>query len=445
MTHPEDNKGMFAALREAPAEVGLHQVENMVAAFPMAIGAMAWLIHTLKFNLNSLLMTSTATLLVGTSAYLIGTSAPAEAPAADITVPAVVLEMPAAEALPEPGPAVVFERPTEKKSSPTQPQQQPEIACTVAPAAEVSANTAPTPEPVDHEPLASSTAIPPVAPLRTQAPMADATSGERSFALRDFSGIRVENMMNVTLEIGDFEVIATGAPEVLEQLDVNVKEQVLQLDLIRDGRRKKKCGPVHFMVRMPVVHLLAVMGSGSIIGQELPTTTHLDLNVMGAGNITLTRLQDASVLNMVVKGSGSIQLDEVAQAERTQLNVLGSGVAEVQRMKNTASLDIVVAGSGVATCKAVNVSGTTTMNLTGTGQVIVGGRTDRIDVALVGSGDVQARDLRSQGGKVAVTGSGAASVHSDGPLELLRSGSGTIHTSGSAGHKGSRGVGAATE
>ena len=350
----------------------------------------------------------------------------------------VAVEAPAAEPMPDPEPAVVFAMPAEKKETQTTPtaNRELEVACTVLannddkaqPASEIE----PAPIHVSQQPVPAS------APL---AAVTDKAQGERSFQLRDFTGIKVASDMDVTLEIGDFAVTATGEEDALEQLNVQVKNGVLELGFANSERARRKHGPVHFSVRTPVVRALHVTGSGSINGNELPSTSNLDLNVMGSGSIILARLIDAKALTMLVKGSGGIQVEEVLKTESAQLNVMGSGVAEVRQIAQAGSLQVVVAGSGVANCKQVNVSGTTTLSMTGSGTVHASGKTEHIIVSVLGSGDVLAKDLKSQGGKVTVTGSGNASVHSDAPLEMLTTGSGTIHTSGNAGTNRSRGVG----
>ncbi|HNK42962.1 MAG TPA: hypothetical protein PL002_17370, partial [Flavobacteriales bacterium] len=80
MNRAEEEQAVLAPLRELPPEVSLEQVRDMVAAFPLGMGAVAWLIHTLKFNLNTLLMTSIGTLLLGTGLYLFSGSTPAATP-----------------------------------------------------------------------------------------------------------------------------------------------------------------------------------------------------------------------------------------------------------------------------------------------------------------------------------------------------------------------------
>lgn len=434
MSHPDDDAPLLDQLRELPTEVSLEQVDRMVAAFPIATGLTLWL-ATLRTNLNTILMSITGTLLVGAGIHLFSGGDPAttttQLPLAGIG-PELEAPLPAA---PEEAPAVVLTIPT--RGSAGQVQPAPSVAAPSPPPNAIPPVEPPTvPMAVLPPPAVSHAPTLPDAPVRQ--PKA---ANERRFDLRDFTGIKVVSAMNVTLEVGDFSVTATGPEEALQQLDVQVKNGVLELDYLIVGRSRRTCGPMDFTVRMPLVHLLDVMGSGSLHGTDLPTTAKLDLNVMGSGNITLERVPDATALKMSVRGSGSIRIEDVGTTEAAEVNVVGSGVAEVGRMAQAGSLKVLVAGSGVATCERVNVTGTSTLWVTGSGDLTASGTTGRVDVTVTGSGNVRASELNANGGKVAVIGSGDAFVHSEGPLQLQTQGSGTIHTTGSAGGLAPQGVG----
>ncbi len=84
MNTPDKKDALLAPLRELPVEVSLQQVEHMVAAFPAAMGAMAWLLHTVKFNLNTLIMTSIGTLLLGTGIFVLSLDTPRQPPLQNI-------------------------------------------------------------------------------------------------------------------------------------------------------------------------------------------------------------------------------------------------------------------------------------------------------------------------------------------------------------------------
>ncbi|MGV3636113.1 MAG: GIN domain-containing protein, partial [Flavobacteriales bacterium] len=431
MNTPDPNKDTLAALRELPTEVSLKQVETMVAAFPLAMGAMAWLIHTLKFNLNSVLMTSSASILVGTTAYLLSNTAPVTVPQAAATPePVVITELPVAEPVAEP--AVAFERPQPKKSGP-EPKNEAAIACTVV---QDSVPVMP-PAEADVRVTASTRTEPVIQP----AP-APAVTGQRTFDLRGFTGVMVASSVDVTVEMGEFSVTATGDEDLLEQLHIQLDGAMLRVDYGETRLSQRKNMSVQVQVRMPRVEDLVVAGSGSIHAERVASSNGLDLTVLGSGDLFVSRAEEARVVNLLVEGSGDIALANLASTKELTMNVRGSGGINLSQVGSTDALKIDLEGSGDVNCGMINVAGTTTISLTGSGDVQVGGRTDRVNVQLIGSGDVNATNLQARsGGRVAVTGSGDAYVFSDGALETSTEGTGEIHTSGGAGKNGSRGVG----
>jgi len=399
MTRPEDNKDTLAALREVPTEVSLEQVSHMVAAFPLAVGAMAWLISTLKFNLNTILMTSSATLIVGTSAYILSTATPAETTKAmDMPTPAVV-EMVAE--LPEPEPAVVFELPPAKpnppapKKEPT-PNEDPSLACspfsfTLKDDEEETTVTVSVDK--DFKVTASTSTI----EADKRAP---AQTGQRSFDLRGFTGVAIMGSANVLVEEGEFSVVADGDQDVLDRLELTTEGNMLKVGFARSRGNITTRGRSDIRIRMPRVEELVIMGSGNISAGSFAKASDLKLMVMGSGGITFNGIKDAQELEVIVEGSGDVS------------------------------------------CQQMNIRGKTSIIVQGSGDAQVGGSTDHIEVIVQGSGDVHATNLKAKnGGRVIVSGSGDAHVYSDGNLELITTGSGRVHTSGSAGQDRSRGVG----
>jgi hypothetical protein len=419
MKRPDDNENTLKALRELPPEVHLDQVQHFVATFPIAVGITAWL-AALKFHLNSIIMTTTGTIIIGTGAYLFNVAAPAAKPEIARRIePAVVIEMPAAEMLEEP--AVVLETPVQKKEE-RPAQDPPPQACMVWPGDDTTAWTsvttvhtvttyegaAPYPGATAHPgvPAAPPTpAMEPRAAVQAMPAVVYHPSNERSFDLRGFSGVALRGSMNVALKQGAFAVTATGDQALLERLRATVENGVLRLEFEKDkgAIRENWTGAVNVAVSMPTLRDLAVHGSGTIASERFDRAEELVLKVLGSGDIFLDGVAEVSALNILLEGSGDIR------------------------------------------CGEAKVLGSTRINLTGSGDVKVVGSTASIDVDIVGSGDVAAAELKSGGGKVHIMGSGDAFVNSDGKLDLKVTGSGTIHTSGSAGLKGSRGVGTGTE
>ena len=211
MKRPNEPENTLGVLRELPAEVSLDQVQHMVAAFPIAVGLTAWLALA-KIHLNSIIMTTTGTLLVGTGVYFFSALSPAATPAAaSAPEPAVVLEMPAAEVVLE-EPAVVLELPPAKRAAPApKPEPKTEIACTVLPTDDSTAHDDGAVAYAGAPPFPGAPAfpgVPPTDPVASMDPLSPAQprpavnrqhSNERSFDLRDFTGITIASSVDVTV------------------------------------------------------------------------------------------------------------------------------------------------------------------------------------------------------------------------------------------------------
>ncbi len=417
MKRPDDSENVLSALRELPPEVSVDQVKLMVAAFPLAVGITAWLASLIKFNLNSILMTTTGSIIVGTSAYLIQSAAPPVEPAhADMPEPVRVelVETAAPETLIEP--AVVLTMPESKGPKLPEQRQEPEaMACMVVPKEEKDPAAI---EPVPYEGAApdpgaqpypgappAEPAIPaePLASLHTMDPAVVFTPSivERSFDVKGFNGLALRSSLSVTVSQGEHAVIATGDPAMVERLKVSVEKGILNLDLgnAKRGADGGGCGALDITVRMPQVEKLEVLGSGSIRSGRFERADHLVL---------------------VLKGSGDVLVDGPEKAN---------------------ALSIEVSGSGDVFCGNVDVSGRTIIALAGSGDIRVTGRTESIDIGLIGSGDVDAGEFKASTAKVRITGSGDAEVNSASAVESIVTGSGRVNVSGSAGSERSRGVG----
>jgi len=409
MKRPDDSENVLTALRELPAEVSKEHVHRMVAAFPLAVGITAWLASLIKFNLNSILMTTTGSIIVGTSAYLIGTAAPTTEPVpVNLPEPArIEVVEPVAETLIEP--AVVLTMPESKGPALPEPRQEPEaMACTVRPGDEMEPATM---EPVTSEgdadfpeapPAEPATPAEPLASLNNMDPAVVFTPGivERNFDVKGFSGLALRSSLSVNVSQGEYAVIATGDPAMVERLKVSVEKGILNLDLDNAKRGSSSgCGALDISVRMPEVEKLEVLGSGTIRSGRFASADHLVL---------------------VLKGSGDVLVD---------------GPEKVN------ALSIEVSGSGDVFCGDVDVASRTIIALAGSGDIRVTGRTESIDIGLIGSGDVDAGEFKASSAKVRITGSGDAQVNSTSAVESIITGSGRVNTSGSAGSERSRGVG----
>ncbi len=426
MNHAEDPKDTLACLRELPTEVSLQQVERMVAAFPLAMGAMAWLIHTLKFNLNTIVMTSSATLLVATSMYLFSGAAPTgsaalnELPAA----PTATVEIPLLE---EDAPAVVLDIPA-KPQKPEYAVISPVVENTVQheeplPADKTTADAAETPA---EAPPAGGPEAPPVITR---------TNGQRQFDLQGFTQVHLTSSVDVVVEIGPFAVSATGEEELLDKLDIRVDGNVLRISYQQTQNRNNRPDNVSCLVRMPAVGGLKVSGSGQIAATNIPATDLLDLTILGSGQMVVGTIEQVDKLELLVQGSGDINVENIKAAKAVEMSALGSGDIVLVNADRIHSIMALVQGSGGVYARNVNVQGICDVSVLGSGEATLSGTTDDLKVLLQGSGSAHLNELKvRQSGQVDLLGTGDVYLQSGSQLQLTTKGTGTIHTSGSAGN-----------
>ena len=389
MNRPDDRVKTLDLLRTLPVEVDVDHVGRMVAAFPIAAGLSA-ILAAIKINLNSIIMTTTGTLIVGTGVYLFGHANPADVPKEarpvvhEVTTGTPVIEVPV-------DPAVVLDIPIERPAPRPVMKKEPELACMVL-TEDSSEEVRTHADDLALEPLASQRTIP-SQPSPEPAVVYRPSSGQRAFDVKGFTGVALHANLTVTIEQGDFQVAATGEPALLERLRVTVSGTTLSvlMEGSNAGHVPGKTGTVNMLVRLPHLRSLEVHGSGTVIGRRFDVTDDLQL---------------------AVHGSGDIELDELPRLGDLILRLEGSG-------------DIVV--------RNATVQKRTMVDLTGSGDVRIAGSTSDLDVRIVGSGDVEAGELHASTGNVAINGSGEAHVFCTKHLDTEVSGSGRVHSSGSAG------------
>ena len=394
MNRPDGTDKTFEVLRELPAEVTIEQVGRMVATFPLLGASGSWFS---RINLNSILMTSAGAIIIAASVYLytpqepntqaVRTQQPAPVPEA-IVAPPVVENAPAVAVVPKKKATAI---------TPPAPTTVPMVAVksAVAPSPQVAA--APASLGAVRAPFQNHGAVLAFAPE-------DEEDGprpimkDRQFDLRGFTGVAVHGSMDVAIEPGDFSVTAEGDPELVDLLEVTVADKLLSISTRKNTEHKSRnsCDrSVHVMVKMPTLDRMDLVGSGDITAEAFKGSNKLDLNLRGSGDIRITAFQGLSTLSIQLDGSG---------------DVVGDGV---------------------------EVSGTTRIALAGSGDVRLEGRTDAIEVKVVGSGDVSVTSFVARTCDVQVVGSGDAHVNCSGTLNRRVIGSGDIHNAGDAGGEGS--------
>lgn len=425
----EEMDKTFDVLRELPVEVTVDQVGSMVAVFTLAPPVSSWLSH---INLNSFFMTSAGASIIAGSIYLLSPNdrgPQAERKQAPAPLPAIEqIATPASAGSHEVDPATVtsavsrnedpaMHHKTPKKEGPAPvdpilafvPSVQPippvpaKRSITIVPSTNGASSLQPCTLIMDTTPDGSPRTEDVRGSGSLELPLAAYNAGiklgstGREFDLSGFTGITVQGAMNVMLEQGDFSVKAEGDPGLLEQLELTMKDKVLVIANRKNENGKEECSSgksVTVHVRMPTLDRFRLTGSGDVMIGDFTNEGNLELDLQGSGDIHFASLKGLSTMTIDLDGSGDI---------------LG---------------------------EAVQVSGKTTIALAGSGDVRIAGRSDVIEVDLVGSGDVDASELETRDCDVQVIGSGDVGVNCNGSMRSRAMGSGDVHNTGSAGGGG---------
>ncbi|MBP7156084.1 MAG: DUF2807 domain-containing protein [Flavobacteriales bacterium] len=359
----------FDVLRDLPVEVSLEQVGNMVAGFPLATATSSWLSN---FNLNSLLMTTAGTLLVASSIYVFTASAPASASLATSSP----IEMVATDD------AVVW---TPPKEQPTLKVEPTASGGTVQIQEATEPFVAATPEPMEE--------------VQTPEPEAARTTvwvkdESREYAVTGFTSVKILGSMEVVIEQGPFNVQADGNPDLADLFNVQVIGSTLVVSTRQQkgDERERSCNNAAVLtIQMPTLERIEHLGAGSVNAHDFNKVADLELDL---------------------KGTGNIQMEAVTGIETLRIKLVGSG-------------DIV--------SEAVLINGRSEVELTGSGNVRMQGSTEQLDVKVIGSGNVDASDLRSGTCRVNIRGSGDVMVNCQHTTNNSITGTGEVHETGNAG------------
>jgi len=395
MTRNTGTDKAFEVLRELPAEVTLEQVGHMVAAFPLVAPGASWLTH---IKPDPIIMTSAVTLIVGASVFLFRPSGQ--------TPPTVRTNkvVPTMERSVPPAPQVVV------PSSLPYPAKAP-LAAVVVPK-EVKGKKKPAPRPAPAHASEVVASLAPVAmmvptlhpqPIPTPKPMTMlAPTPAREFDLKGFTAVTVLGFMDVLIEQGDFAVRADGDEGLVAALQLSVKGKELVIAMMDDngGENQGKCATQTILVhvQMPKLESMELTGSGDVHANGFDTSGPVTVHLSGSGDMHINTFKGLSALNIRLDGSG---------------DVFGEGSA---------------------------IAGLTKIELAGSGDVRMEGSTEDLEVSVVGSGDVDASEMKARTCRVKVVGSGDVAVNCRGGAESKIAGSGTINNSGSGGGNGAQGV-----
>lgn len=208
-------------------------------------------------------------------------------------------------------------------------------------------------------------------------------SGEGNVVTRDlelppFSKIEANGDFKVYLLQGAMQKVEVrGQSNILDQLRTRVTDNTWKITHEECVRNSKG---VEVFITLPVVEAVFVNGSGFIEGNNVFTTSDLEVVLNGSGRIELNvvaakitsritgsgkiHLQGSAPLHSIdISGSGRAETYNLA-SESVGVSISGSGIAQVAAAK---TLDVAISGSGIVYYKG---EPSVTQRISGSGKVV---------------------------------------------------------------------------
>jgi hypothetical protein len=123
--------------------------------------------------------------------------------------------------------------------------------------------------------------------------------------------------------------------------------------------------------------------------------------------------------------------------ELCSLNISGSGNLESNSGIYTNKLDVFLNGSGDVDCASIAAE-QLSVTINGSGNVSLGGTADEVTYNIFGSGDIEARELVAADCQARISGSGDVTLHASRSIKAQISGSGDISYTGNPVEKQTR-------
>lgn len=207
----------------------------------------------------------------------------------------------------------------------------------------------------------------------------------KPLTVQAFHGIRVEGALDVVITPASVQQVEVEAQENLVGLVTTSVQGGVWTIATSKGYSTNKPFVVH--IRVPVIDVVEVEGSGDVKADGSFTAGEVKLGVQGSGDLDLAFT--ASRIDVRVQGSGDVKL--VGSCVELRAEVSGSGDIQARGLK-AESVRATTAGSGnmvVYSTKRLNAA------ISGSGDITYAGDPATVDTSVDGSGEVRA--LRTSG------------------------------------------------
>jgi len=205
------------------------------------------------------------------------------------------------------------------------------------------------------------------------------------------------------------ELLMRGPAEQLALRPFIAREKLLVLG-DSAGASRADVSDVRYKLTLPSLEALQVAGSGTVYVRPL-VTEDLQVILDGSGDLRLHGVDAGGhSLRLALNGSGDLELVTLS-AQALAISLAGSGDVRLGEVAVDGSLEAVVKGSG---------------DLVARGR----GRAEDVELAIVGSGDIDFRHIDAAGVEVNIVGSGNARLGAMQTLDVTVLGSGDVYYRG---------------
>ncbi|MEN0003108.1 MAG: head GIN domain-containing protein [Bacteroidota bacterium] len=195
--------------------------------------------------------------------------------------------------------------------------------------------------------------------------------------LADFNGIELELPARVVIQQGPLQqVVVQGSEAIINELELDIRNGIWEIET---NRCINNLGDLTFIITVPAIRALHVVGSGDIVSEEFLEVGNITLSIIGSGNIDLGL--NADVVDADITGSGNIFLE--GATNDLDINISGSGSIGAFDLQSD-DVFVRIAGSGDVKVAAFSKL---TVRISGSGDVRYIGD-PALDIEINGSGDV---------------------------------------------------------
>ena len=200
----------------------------------------------------------------------------------------------------------------------------------------------------------------------------------------NYDGVAVSGWFDVELVDGNEGTITiTGEENLLEYLVTEVKDGKLSIKPKKGyylSPSNWKNGGINITVPVEEISMVAMSGSGDIVGKKMLEADHFKTAMSGSGDITLE--VTTQTMRVSMSGSGDIELE----GKTRDLDVRISGSGDVSAFDLEAdNVDATISGS--ADIK-VTANKSLKARVSGSGDIYYKGNPDKLETKSSGSGDI---------------------------------------------------------